>query len=583
MKIAILDSGVEKTNNMLKNITIFGCALRVIDGHVERTEDFSDTLGHGTAVFYLINKFTDRDYIYNFKIFFDDMCLDMNKLNKILQYIYVNYNFDIINISFGALYSEKLEKLQCICDKFFNKGTFIVAAYDNYGAISYPAACDHVLGVSAENTTNERNIYIQKGTVNIVGAERFYKVPWVNPKYNIVKGNSFLCAEATSFISQQLKKKIEFRETLYDIFDTCSSNNSNDADWLKKVKKAAVFPFNKEIHSLAANEDMLKFEIVDYYHIKHSGIVNTRISKCLSHIANDKIIKNIDNINYDDIDFFIIGHCGEILKLTGIDYQSRVLSECIKRNIKVYSFDKTDFDSSLVYTPTFPKSSVIPRYGKMFMIRQPIVSIVGTSSSQGKFTLQLYFRKKLLEAGYKVGQLGTEPEAKLFGMDITFPIGYNSTIGLNNAEMLLAVNQMLHEISKKDVEIIITGSQAGLLPIDFSNIKHATTRHQVYFQGISPDVIVLCINPYDDITFIEKSIKAAESMSNGRVMGIVCYTMDRDESWRGAYGNKVHVSDEKISNLREMVHSYFKLELYVLDKDEELDMLLKNIIDYLGK
>ena len=142
---------------------------------------------------------------------------------------------------------------------------------------------------------------------------------------------------------------------------------------------------------------------------------------------------------------------------------------------------------------------------------------------------------------------------------------------------------MLQEISSKDPELIITGSQAGLIPIDSSNTKYSTNKHQVYFQGICPDVIVLCINPYDDISFIEKTINVAEGISNGKVIGIVCYPLDIDISWRGAYGNKVYISDTKISILKQKIYTKFGIEMYLLDKFEELDRLLQKIIDYLGK
>ena len=39
------------------------------------------------------------------------------------------------------------------------------------------------------------------------------------------------------------------------------------------------------------------------------------------------------------------------------------------------------------------------------MTNKPTVCVVGTSSSQGKFTLQLKIREKLLGIGYKVGQI----------------------------------------------------------------------------------------------------------------------------------------------------------------------------------
>lgn len=581
MRIAIIDSGVDKNNNHLKKLDIQGCSLRVCDGCIEKKDEFSDILGHGTAIFYLINKFTKSDYIYNFKVFFDDMDFKMTELNQILDYVYSNYNFDIINISLGAIYPENLNSLENICKNFYyNKKTIIIAAFENYGAISYPAACNYVLGVSAENHAGNA-ISLQKGVVNLIGREKYYRVPWVNPEYNIVKGNSFLCAEATGFICKQLKYNSNLFSELNDIFKINSF--TDEALWLKTAKRAAVFPFNKEIHSIAANEEMLAFEVVKYYHIRQSGIINKKISQFLPHVKNDKIIENIDCADYNNIDFMILGHCEEVSKMTGIDYKNTIISECSKRNINVYSFDKVDRRYNKVYTPDFSSKNVIHRYGKMYMIRQPIICIIGTSSSQGKYTLQLYFRKRLLETGYRVGQLGTEPESMLFGMDATFPLGYNSPIDLNYTEMLLAVNQMLHKISSKDPELIITGSQAGLLPIDQSNIKYATIRHQIFFQGICPDVIVLCINPYDNMEIIGKTIMTAEGMTNGKVIGIVCFAMDVDYSWRGAYGNRVHITDIKIKTLKSEIYLRFGIEMYMIDKSSELDLLLRHIIDYLAE
>ena len=38
-----------------------------------------------------------------------------------------------------------------------------------------------------------------------------------------------------------------------------------------EIKKAIVFPFNKEMHSLARFSDLLNFEILDFYDTKFSG------------------------------------------------------------------------------------------------------------------------------------------------------------------------------------------------------------------------------------------------------------------------------------------------------------------------
>lgn len=55
----------------------------------------------------------------------------------------------------------------------------------------------------------------------------------------------------------------------------------------------------------------------------------------------------------------------------------------------------------------------------LYRISTPVLAVCGTSSKQGKFTLQLELRKRFCEMGYKVGQIGTEPNSLLLGW-ITF-------------------------------------------------------------------------------------------------------------------------------------------------------------------
>lgn len=56
IKLAILDSGVRKDHPAFINKTINGFSLRVEDNSVKRNEEFNDNIGHGTAIFYLIDK-----------------------------------------------------------------------------------------------------------------------------------------------------------------------------------------------------------------------------------------------------------------------------------------------------------------------------------------------------------------------------------------------------------------------------------------------------------------------------------------------------------------------------------------------
>lgn len=74
------------------------------------------------------------------------------------------------------------------------------------------------------------------------------------------------------------------------------------------IKKAAIYPFNKEIHAIARFEDMLNFDVTDYYSTRITGQVGKTISDILSNCNNNKVIKNIDNINWDEFDTNIRSH-----------------------------------------------------------------------------------------------------------------------------------------------------------------------------------------------------------------------------------------------------------------------------------
>lgn len=96
--------------------------------------------------------------------------------------------------------------------------------------------------------------------------------------------------------------------------------------------------------------------------------------------------------------------------------------------------------------------------GKLYRISKPILCEVGTSSKQGKFSLQLAISEQLVKFSYNIGQLGAEPSSLLFGMDECFHFGYSSDCNLPIDNIVSYVNQ----ISQKDSDIIISGCQSEI-------------------------------------------------------------------------------------------------------------------------
>ena len=431
IKIAILDSGVKKGHKEFAGSQINARTLSIMGDKVIESEDGEDEIGHGTAVHYLIDKLTENKEIYDFKIITNDNNLGLHDLEKFLLYI-SNYEvkFDIINISSGIVQCDDTKNLQEICNRIYSNGTIIVAAFDNEGAISFPAALDNVVGVDSSKKITSINdfIYVENSLINVVGKNQIQKVAWTTPEYNMIAGNSFTCCYVTAKIARMLQKgNFELKNiSAHKI----SNDNIKPISRPFDIKKAAIFPFNKEIHSLARYKDLLDFQVEGYYSAKATGQVGRTISSILPNCDNDGIIKDIDTIQWNEIDALILGHLDELNLLLKKDYTKILLDKAIENRVKIFSFDildkyiPRDMQTQMgIYSPQINVANIQKNFGKLYKTNVPIVSVVGTSSSQGKFTLQLYIRKKLMEIGYAVGQIGTEPSSELFGIDYSFPIG----------------------------------------------------------------------------------------------------------------------------------------------------------------
>ena len=597
IKIAIVDSGVKTNHTAFVGDCLSGFSLYVdTSGEVQRDETFNDNVGHGTAIYYLIRKLTcdisESVYIDNIKIFFDDsQQLDQVSFEKILAFIAEHYSYDIINISMGLICCNGIEKMKKTVNQLYAKGTVIVSAFDNNGAISFPAALDKVIGVDGDETITDFFDFrkVENSVVNVIGRNKNLRVAWTEPPFNIVRGTSYTCCFVTAHIAKQIAQDGFFKEENISCELIKFPKVSCD-DVGFELGRIAIFPLNKEIHSLAQFEELLVGTVAHYYSSKFAGNINYSIHSKIGHLKNERIIENIDSINWGDFDTLVLGHLDFLSNLCHIDYKRKLIVDALKEEKNIFSFDDLseivhEFQSSSnskIYYPHIDSSFVLHRFGKMYKTNTPIICVSGTSSSQGKFTLQLFIRKKLLDAGYKIGQLGTEPSSYLFGFDKCFPCGYMSTVKLTVSEIYAVVNQMVWEISQKNCDIIIAGTQSSLTAYSNSNIKKFPVNHQMFFEALQPDIIILCINPYDNIEYISRNIKTAEGLSHGKVIGIVCFPMTFDLSWKGNLRDKRRISLEEELNLRKIIKKTFGLNMFMLDKEEQLIELINDILRFLS-
>ena len=601
--IIILDSGVRQNHPLLHRKDIGGYSLQFDDenNNVIRRDNFEDENGHGTAVYNIIQKKVKTAEIKMVKIFNKDLFMSEESLVPILEYIEANETPDILNMSFGITISTQLGKLYEICCKIQNKGTIIVSAFDNAGAISYPAAFDCVIGVDTIDDISKETEYdfVTDTCVNIMGKGTPSRLAWLAPDYIITNGSSFTCACISGMIGnwfennecdksnimEQLKKEAR---CVYEI----AKNPYSNAKPKFCIQKAAVFPFNKEMHSLIRFSDMLSFEISHVYDVKYSARVGAKTNRLLGQTdGRNYTVEDIHEIVWEDFDTLILGHMDELsalIRKSEPNMRNNIISQALENDINIYSFDLIEKDligskQDFVYSPRIGKNDLPPyRFGKLEKIAKPVLGVFGTSARQGKFTLQMMLRQAFIEKGYRVGQLGSEPSSLLYGFDEVYPFGYNGTVDVYDYDAIIHLNSQMGKISEKDYDIILVGSQSGTVPYDIGNIVQFPMGQITFLYGTCPDAVILNVNPHDDIDYVERTIKFIEGAVNCKVIALCLFPMILKEGFAGLSGAKEKLDINAGEQLKQTLTNTFQIPTITLGEKKEVSMLIEVIEDFFG-
>lgn len=541
IKIVVLDSGVCISHPKLSQYRIKG--HNMIDG----SSDIEDYLGHGTAVSGIIKQHVPQSDMFMVKLFNYDYSIGFEDLYMALKYIDENVAFDILNLSIGITECPEYERLESLCCHLSKKG-IIIAAFDNFGAISYPAAYSCVIGVDSNLCYANPFDYdfIDNEIINIRAKGGNQRLLWNNPEYMIQSGSSFACAHITGIVAKIIQgKKMGLQDVLYELrqyakavykSQICKENIPEF-----EIKKAVCFPYNKEIDTLCRNEPLLNFELVDVYDSRYNF-------NCGKKTSFGKIIKDIDQLDWNsDFDTVILGHTSSLDNVSKINYYKYVRELCLKNNKNIYQFDFFKSQNN-IYSPNILPEHIPPlNYGKLYMIGKPVVAILGTSSHQGKFTLQLALRRELISHGYVVGQLGTEPQSYLFGFDEAFPCGFGTDMNLDEQTAIGYINHLLHKIEIKNPDIILVGGQSGVIPYAMYNLGHNSPYQRELLLASSPDAIILCVNYFDDVEYIQRSIKYIESLIGNKVIALAMFPFVKAFSWSWVSSNMKFAESEALS------------------------------------
>lgn len=562
--MVLLDSGIDLENSVFRGKTIV--QYKQLDGAWKRADGYTPLHGHGTGVASIMLKQCEYIELISFVLFTDKLCVKVDKLVHALEKISEDIPCDIVHMSLGVRYF--YPALRKACERLSSKGVILVSACHNNGGISFPAAFPSVIGVDASWKCLKADdfVYVEDGTVvNLKAKGGNQRIAWLRNTYVINRGSSFAAAYVTAKISEVLLQGGEPHKVLEHFRNIARhviafSDEKEVYEKPGRIKRALVFPYNKETSSLLRYAELLPFTIIDVYDCRLSGKLSKQIVA-----GDDKIyyIKNIENCLWKGFDTLILGHIRDLERLSQREWKNELLSQCLEHKINVFSFDeegmekwKFRFNQAGLWL-YYPKlNGNLPekrQFGKMFAIRTPVLGVLGTSNQQGKFTLQLGLRKHFLRDGYRLCQLGSEPESLLFEMDEVFPFGFESNIKLDTRKYITYLNSCMSSMDQQNPNIIIVGSQAGTIPMQWDHIDNYPLDRICFLLGTLPDGVLLCVNYHDKISEIQRCILAIESLSKSKVIACSLFPLGYCTEWDIVKGVKKLVDDVELQRVRDEI------------------------------
>ncbi|MBJ8069459.1 hypothetical protein BWGOE3_10790 [Bacillus mycoides] len=215
IKIAILDSGIEKQHDDLRNL------VKKEYNAIEPQQPVIDVLGHGTTVAGIIAAHDNKIGItgvaaslvelYDVKVLDDD---GKGKIDNLVQGINwsIENNADVLNISFGM--SSNHPELERVVEKALQKGIIVIAsAGNNYGGkVEYPANYKDVISVTAVNHAyNAASFAAKNGKIDFAAPGVDVLTTKTSNGYSIENGTSLASAHVTGIVSLILANKETFK------------------------------------------------------------------------------------------------------------------------------------------------------------------------------------------------------------------------------------------------------------------------------------------------------------------------------------------------------------------------------------
>jgi hypothetical protein len=203
-RMAIIDSGINPFHPHVNGVA-GGVSFRMDENqNIIQDPDFSDEIGHGTAIAGIVRAMSPLAEIYAVKIFLKKLSAPGALLLTALEWAITN-KMEVIHLSLGTERKDCKEHLRRLCREAFNNNIIIVAAGRGPDDGIFPAALPEVVGVYWNRQCRRETIICHPGCNIEFGAYgRPRDLPGIPEDMNF-SGHSFAAAQITARIAALLE------------------------------------------------------------------------------------------------------------------------------------------------------------------------------------------------------------------------------------------------------------------------------------------------------------------------------------------------------------------------------------------
>lgn len=205
VRVVVIDSGVHASHPHVGGVA--GGVGVGPDGTL--TDEYTDALGHGTAVTAVIREKAPAAELLVARVFEHRLDTTVTALQVAIRWA-AGRGANLINLSLGTAVAEHADALQRAVTEARAAGAWVVAAGPQYGIRWLPGALDDVVGVELDwqipRDTGELDMDTG-GRVRVRASGYPRPVPGVPPERNL-KGLSFAVANATGLLALLMEDEL---------------------------------------------------------------------------------------------------------------------------------------------------------------------------------------------------------------------------------------------------------------------------------------------------------------------------------------------------------------------------------------